>query len=424
MKADQFSSALDKISDKYIEEACLYKAKAKSTAVRKWLAFAACIVLIISVFPIGISMKNSGWFDVSGSGPITTANTEESDPFAESTTGNEEITPEPLPSTPGLEYRVHPGGKTCTITGIGSCGNESEIVIGDTIDGYTVTEIDDQAFERTSTPGYYDVVNASIFTKITISKSVTHIGMAAFREKKIREVCYTGNIEDWCKISFGLQHSNPMFAGAKLYFEGELVTDIVIPDSITAIGQNQFEGCTSLKSVVIPEGVESIGFGAFSACRNLESISLPSTLSKIGSSAFENCYALKSIEIPSGVKEIPWCAFNSCRNLKSVTLPDGITSIGYKAFSDCSSLTKIDLPDSLTKIDDYALRCGVNEITIPNGVKSIGKDPFSKLTLVYYAGTVAEWKAIPKKDVSGEGVYLHSIQCTDGFFISGKPAEN
>ena len=56
---------------------------------------------------------------------------------------------------------------------------------------------------------------------------------------------------------------------------GKCEPNVVIPDSVTGIGDLAFEGCTGLTSIVIPDSVTSIGDGAFLGCDNLESIDLP-----------------------------------------------------------------------------------------------------------------------------------------------------
>ena len=51
--------------------------------------------------------------------------------------------------------------------------------------------------------------------------------------------------------------------------------DVVIPDSVTAIGVKAFYDCHRLTSISIPDSVTSIGDNAFSECESLTSISIP-----------------------------------------------------------------------------------------------------------------------------------------------------
>jgi hypothetical protein len=70
-----------------------------------------------------------------------------------------------------------------------------------------------------------------------------------------------------------------------------------------------------LTSIVIPESVTSIGNGAFSSCRNLKDIVISESLINIGSYVFEDCHSLTSIVIPESVKSIGDSAFSNCDNI-------------------------------------------------------------------------------------------------------------
>ena len=170
-----------------------------------------------------------------------------------------------------------------------------------------VTSIGDSAFsgcssltsvtipDSVTSIGYYAFSGCSSLTSVTIPDSVTSIGYAAFRGcssltsvtipdsvtsiggwafygcSKIKVVNYDGNIESWLGIDFVDDGSNPC-DGSALYFNGELVTNAVIPDSITSIKNWSFYGCSSLTSVTIGNGVRSIGVRAFYNCRMLKDI--------------------------------------------------------------------------------------------------------------------------------------------------------
>ena len=135
-------------------------------------------------------------------------------------------------------------------------------------------------------------------------------------------------------------------------FSGSNAQTIVIPDSVTSIGDSAFRNCGSLTSVVIGDSVTSIDGRAFYNCSSLTSIEIPDSVTSIGGSAFSNCSSLTSIEIPDSVTSIGSGAFFDCRSLTSVVIGDSVKSIGGGAFYYCSSLTSVVIPDSVTSISN------------------------------------------------------------------------
>ena len=156
------------------------------------------------------------------------------------------------------------------------------------------------------------------------------------------------------------------------------LTSLVIPDSVTNIGDYAFSGCRSLTDIVIPDSVTRIGDGAFRGCKSLTDIVIPNSVTSIGDNAFEYCFSLSNLVIPDGVTSIEDNAFEGCYSLSSVVIPDSVSCIGFGAFENCSSLTDIVIPDSVTSIGGYAFGCceSLTDIVIPNSVTSIGDNAF------------------------------------------------
>ena len=196
------------------------------------------------------------------------------------------------------------------------------------------------------------------------------------------------------------------------------LTSIIIPDSITSIGDFAFENCSGLTSITIPDSVTSIGDHAFYNCSSLTSITvsennkyfsslngvlfnkdktelitypignerteytIPDSVTSIGNFAFYNCSSLTSITIPDSVASIGNSAFYNCSSLTNIKLPDVIDIISGNTFRDCSSLLNIIIPDSVTAIKECAFyNCSnLTSITIPDSVASIENSAFYNCT--------------------------------------------
>ncbi|MEC8461086.1 MAG: leucine-rich repeat domain-containing protein [Pseudomonadota bacterium] len=156
------------------------------------------------------------------------------------------------------------------------------------------------------------------------------------------------------------------------------LTSIELPKGLKSIGLLAFECCSGLTSIELPEGLESIEEGAFDRCSGLTSIEIPESVTIIGYSVFQYCSGLKSIELPNGLESIRNGAFAYCSGLQSIVIREGVTSIGNRAFRDCSGLKSIVIPDSVTSIGHDAFKgCSVLEsIEWPKGLKIIGDEAF------------------------------------------------
>lgn len=273
--------------------------------------------------------------------------------------------------------------------------------------------------------------NCNNLTNITLSSDIKQINNWAFGNcSSLKNVYYNGSMEDWCKITFIDNLSNPMYYAEHLYFldsnnEYQELTEIIITNTITEIGDNQFYGFNNINYIIIPEGVTSIGEYAFEGI-NTDKIVLPKSLKSIGRYNFNSSsdyifyngteeeyqtIAIKdgnqclksenytkyynsnvtSIDIISNDK---YSCFKTSDNRifdlkwidKTVVSVDlntefegaNVITLAYGAFSNCSSLKSITLPDTLTSIGSYAFYGCTNltSITIPNGVKEIKNNTF------------------------------------------------
>lgn len=168
--------------------------------------------------------------------------------------------------------------------------------------------------------------------------------------------------------------------GEEAFMQCRDITSIILPKSITSIGDYAFLGC-HIASIMLPESLTSIGIHAL-AFTKLKSVIIPDSVINIGDHMFAFCGNLRSVKLPATLKEIKDGMFYSCKPLTSINIPDGVTNIGEEAFGLCYNLTKITLPNSVKNIEEKAFyNCRkLKEINIPEGC-SIGENAF-QFTLI------------------------------------------
>ena len=123
---------------------------------------------------------------------------------------------------------------------------------------------------------------------------------------------------------------------------------VKLPNTITAIHDNLFMSCHSLKKVDMP-GATRIETKAFSNCQSLKEVNIPKTI-YIGAEAFNECKSLKKVKNAKAVEEIGEFAFANCGSLKWPSFGTRLKKIGEWAFYNCSSLKDVVIPDSVTEI--------------------------------------------------------------------------
>ena len=261
-----------------------------------------------------------------------------------------------------------------SVTSIGNgafaeCSSLTSVTIGN-----SVTTIEYAAF-----------MSCDALTSITIPNSVTSIGEYAFYEcSKLTLVTINSNAIVSKDYSYD-DNISDIF--------GAQVTEYIIGESVTSIGDYAFSGGSSLTSVNIPNSVTSIGDYAFSGCSSLISVTIPNSVTSIGDYAFSNCDSLTSVTIGNSVTSIGSFAFMFCHSLTSVTIGNNVTSIGSHAFYGCDSLTSVTINSDAIVNKTYSYSSNISDIfgsqvteyIIGDDVKGIGGYTFygcSSLTSV------------------------------------------
>ena len=158
--------------------------------------------------------------------------------------------------------------------------------------------------------------------------------------------------------------------GRKLFHGCKALREVVLPSTIEIIGFYAFEGCDSLYSIGIPAGVKEIWSDAF-RYSGLRDVIIPDTVTELGESTFCECRNLRSAFIPGSIKTIPKFCFHGCRSLSQITICEGVESVEDSAFRVCPSLKKLFLPEGMKKFGctlEYSL---INDLFVPSTLECI-----------------------------------------------------
>ncbi len=224
--------------------------------------------------------------------------------------------------------------------------------------------------------------------------------------------------------------------------------DIVVPNTITAIGPEAFKGNKKITSVTIPGSVSQIGYSAFEGCPNLEKIifsnpksgakltirvsafidcpkltecTIPATAVYVTANVFKGCTSMTEIKVDpdnpyyftqDGVLFGPWVDEGvpqyEDKNLALTAYPCGSPRTSYlipetvngrtvnqvwaSGFRKAANLTHVEIPATCVKLGGNAFEdTGLTDITIPATVTDIGSGLFencTSLTDVTFQGRV------------------------------------
>ena len=325
-----------------------------------------------------------------------------------------------------LTYTVNQDTREIMLTGY--TGDESVVVLPDSIDGLPVTVIDENAFAE------QDGISA-----LYIPDSVTTIGLGAFKKCTALETLRTPVIEVQEHPYFGALFGAASYEinasevpdsltavilgdgiqsiPAYAFFDCNSITCVRLPKTLTAMESFAFWGCSSLEYLNLADtALQSIGSRALTDCMALLRFDLPATVTSIGEGVLEGCGSLTAMTLPfvggsatentylgylfgaasytftagfvpaslqeivllEGCTAIPANAFFEVSCLSRITIPETVTSIGLRAFYGCKKLLSVKLPDSLTSIGDDAFHGCIRLQTVEfgGGLSEIGVQAF------------------------------------------------
>lgn len=201
----------------------------------------------------------------------------------------------------------------------------------------------------------------------------------------------------------------PVTALADKAFYEKHVTTVVVPDSVTEIGDLCFSGDNYLVSLTLPDGLAELSYGALESCYSLMDFELPKGLKTIGAGALQSIFYLTHLTIPAGVTDIEQMNFLMMHGLEEVSVAEGSTSFTYDAengllmtadkarllhcFFHLAPQKEIILPEGMKKIDPFAFHYDVTveKIVLPEGTETIGLLAFGicpKLTEIVIPASV------------------------------------
>lgn len=176
---------------------------------------------------------------------------------------------------------------------------------------------------------------------------------------------------------YRLKHSEILISGT-----------VIIPSEINGIAVTQiayeaFRDCQLITELIIPNSVVKIESNAFYNCIKLSRLSIPQSVTNIGRGIITGS-GVKRLEILGDIKELTWAAFINATNLETVFLPDNLEKINEQAFFGCTNLSEVNLSGRLSEPSlsnpDILETPLLGSMHLPMGLKEIQANAFGGCT--------------------------------------------
>ncbi len=209
---------------------------------------------------------------------------------------------------------------------------------------------------------------------ITIPTTLQSFSARAFGSCEKLNAVHISDLAAWAGCWFSDKEDSPLYYAHHLYLNGELVTEVALPEGTESVCSYSFAGCTDLVAVTIPASVDRIMSGAFYGCTNLQRITV---------SADNTAYIFENNVLMSSDRTEIVCAAPAAFD-GSFTAPDEAVSIGAGAFYGCRGLTDVILSDNTLYIGRNAFADTAWYDAQPDGAIYLGK------VLLTYKGTMPD----------------------------------
>lgn len=197
---------------------------------------------------------------------------------------------------------------------------------------YVPTSLNEVAITKATSIASYTFYGCTGLTDITLNDDLQYI--------------YANAFQNCSGLSQMVIPDSVILMGYKMFYGCTSLKNLTIPfiGYSNTIGESSpfshlIEYETTIKTLQITQAVMLCDY-AFDYYRSLETIILPETLTSIGEHSFQDCISLKSIILPSKITEIPDGAFYDCISLEYIVIPN-ITIIDLNAFTYCNNLETI-----------------------------------------------------------------------------------